>query len=159
MKDIDSLALILEYRSTLTYLSNALLNFRMQSYYPLPKEQQLRCDSSLPRFIRRIKQQLELYNFSDFARISLADTELPDANQSDMMSRRQASALIKQSITDEVLDQFPDEFTGRQIIQALLDRQDAASTRASSSMRFLQVPKMILTPSSTPSPTYTAHGE
>jgi hypothetical protein len=91
----------------------------MHAFYPLPDEQQLKNESSLPRFIRRITQQLDLYQLSDYAHLYLSDEELPYTCVSDLTNTRQASALIKQSITDEVLDKFPDEFTGRQIIRAL----------------------------------------
>jgi hypothetical protein len=89
----------------------------MQHFTALPEEQQLRSESSLTKFIRRIKKQLNLYELSDYAHLN--EAELPYASISDLSKRRQASALIKQSITEEVLNQFPDEYTGRQIIRAL----------------------------------------
>jgi hypothetical protein len=111
----------------------------MQAFYALPDEQQLRIESSLPKFIRRIKQQLDLYELSEYAFLNKADNELPYASMADLSKRRQASALIKQSITDEVLDQFPDEYSGRQIIrymemgasQTSTSTQDATMQRAS----------------------------
>jgi hypothetical protein len=91
----------------------------MQAFYPLPDEQQLRSDTPLPKFLRRIKQQLDLYELSEYAYLNQADYEMPYACMADLSKRRQASALIKQSITYEVLEQFPDEYTGREIIRAL----------------------------------------
>jgi hypothetical protein len=117
----------------------------MQAFTPLPYEQQLRSESSLPKFMRRIKQQLDLYELSDYASLHQADDELPHASPADLSKRRKASALIKQSITDEVLDQFPDEYTGRQIVRALELRERRASSEYNSS----NGPK---TPASTQSP-------
>jgi hypothetical protein len=105
----------------------------MQAFTPLPFEQQLRSESSLPNFIRRIKQQLDLYELSEYAYLKQADDKMPYASMADMSKRRQASALIKQSITDEVLDQFPDEYTGRQIIRALELRERRVSSESNSS--------------------------
>jgi hypothetical protein len=97
---------------------------RMQFFNPLPDDQLLRSESSLPKFIRRIKQQLDLYELSEYAGIN---DELPYASLADMSKRLQASALIKQSITDEVLNQFPEDFTGRQIIRVLAIRDQTNS--------------------------------
>jgi hypothetical protein len=100
----------------------------MQAFNPLPDDQQLRSESSLPKFIRRINQQLDLYELSEYAHLKQADDKMPYASMADMSKRRQASALIKQSITDEVLDKFPDNFTGRQIIRAMELREHQTST-------------------------------
>jgi hypothetical protein len=97
----------------------------MHAFNPLPTEQQLRSESSLPKFIRRIKQQLDLYELSDYANLHQADDELPHASPEDLSKRRKASALIKQSITDEVLDKFPDDFTGRQIIRSMQETHES----------------------------------
>jgi hypothetical protein len=98
----------------------------MQAFNPLPDEQQLRSKSSLPKFIRRIKQQLDLFELSEYAYLNQADDELPHASPADLSKRRKASALIKQSITDEVLDQFPDDFTGRQIIRSMQETHESS---------------------------------
>jgi hypothetical protein len=96
----------------------------MQVFTPLPDDQLLRSESSVPKFIRRIKQQLDLYELSDYAYLNQADYDLP-YSIADLSKRRQASALIKQSITDEVLDKFPDEYTGRQIIRSMQETHES----------------------------------
>jgi hypothetical protein len=96
----------------------------MQVFTPLPDDQLLRSESSVPKFIRRIKQQLDLYELSEYAYLN-ADDDLPYASLEDLSKRRQASALIKQSITDEVLDKFPEEFSGRQIIRSMQETHES----------------------------------